>query len=411
MPESGSQADTVIIAGLYRFPDINAAATRALALANLLESSGKRVILVGFSADSASQLPVLNEKLSAKTGFDTYEIGATAKAKLMFKLSVHQLKPLLSAAPSKATALVLYNSGSLALLSALLHRRRAGYHLIHEITEWYVGSTARWWHSVVRRADTFLRMRVLNRYCDGLILSSQYLEQYYQSRVANRFVLPGLIDSEKSVAQFGEKLASPSLDSEHVRFCYAGEAFNKLHIDKQKSNIKDRLEVVIDLFFLLYTERQNWQFDIYGVTKSDFLDVFPEREEKLKTLSNHVKFHGRVNRAVILECYVVAHFSIFFRHSTVSNMAGFPTKLAESMMYGCPVITNPVEHSTHWVVDGHNGLVLDPGSEQSMVQTILDACDLPSHVVLRLKRDCQRTALLQAANYKAGLAGFMSKLV
>ena len=53
-----------------------------------------------------------------------------------------------------------------------------------------------------------------------------------------------------------------------------------------------------------------------------------------------------------------ADFTIFVREDTRVNNAGFPTKFAESISCGVPVITNKTSNLSDYLRDGENGFWL-----------------------------------------------------
>lgn len=69
-------------------------------------------------------------------------------------------------------------------------------------------------------------------------------------------------------------------------------------------------------------------------------------------------FCGIVPQVDVPYYYHDSDFSVIIREPTRKNMAGFPTKLAESMMAGCPVLLNSTSDISKFVHSGSNGFLI-----------------------------------------------------
>ena len=56
-------------------------------------------------------------------------------------------------------------------------------------------------------------------------------------------------------------------------------------------------------------------------------------------------------------------------------MAGFPTKVVESMSLGVPVITTNTSDLAKYVIDGVNGYIVDIGGSQSVESRFTEIAD------------------------------------
>ncbi|ELV8644694.1 hypothetical protein QNE66_004418, partial [Vibrio vulnificus] len=70
--------------------------------------------------------------------------------------------------------------------------------------------------------------------------------------------------------------------------------------------------------------------------------VYPNYISTLEKMGDNVVFHGRVPHNELISYISESDYSIFFRDDTRVNKAGFPSKLAESLTLGIPVITNEI---------------------------------------------------------------------
>lgn len=98
----------------------------------------------------------------------------------------------------------------------------------------------------------------------------------------------------------------------------------------------------------------------------------------------------------MLERYCEADFSIFVRPDRRSSHAGFPTKLAESLAAGTPVITNNTGDIGLYLKDGENGFLLKDGTQKS-VKDVLDK-------LIQIEILLSKCVQMQDARHKKNLA-------
>lgn len=116
------------------------------------------------------------------------------------------------------------------------------------------------------------------------------------------------------------------------------------------------------LLILTPQEREQLILDIHGPSPAQVEANLGEDAGILQQLTGQVKVHGRVPQQQVPELYRASDFTIFVRPSTHTNNAGFPTKFAESLGAGTPVITNDTGDIGLYLRDGVNGFLtsLDP---------------------------------------------------
>ena len=88
----------------------------------------------------------------------------------------------------------------------------------------------------------------------------------------------------------------------------------------------------------------------------------------MNDLRGLIHIHGRVSQDKIEDILRKADYSIFLRPNRQSSNAGFPTKLAESMMVGTPVITNLTGDIGLYLDDGENGFLTSTLDTKSLVE-------------------------------------------
>ncbi len=184
---------------------------------------------------------------------------------------------------------------------------------------------------------------LLNEYCmrraypryPHVIPISSYLRNHYESKGCSSLRVPPTLDVQAI------DTARPELGS-RLALAYAGTPGKK-----------DLLGEVIA-----------------GVVAADpagdlvTLDVFGIDEATLRTaldidVSRHrgITAHGRVSRKAAVERVALADFVPLLRADARFAHAGFPTKVAEAMAFGTPVIANLTSDLQDVIIDGTTGLV------------------------------------------------------
>ena len=387
---------TLLYIGGFELPDKNAAALRVVANAKLLRALGFRVILVGVR--NAQDLG-LKRSDSDVEGFECWSVPYPKSIVDWCKYIVgsNEIAELVRAAKPELAGIICYNYPAAAQLRLFRLCRLLGGRCIADVTEWYDSSGGSAVFRAIKSLDTAARMRYANLKADGLITTSNWMTQHYSVVGIPIVELPSLFDVD----------SLPKVEKvprESKSFVYVGSPFVSGRVNLNRSNLKDRLDLCIVLFHSLHVEKFNFLFSIYGVTESEYLAVFPEHETLLRTLKDKVLFHGRISNCIARARVAEADFSIFFRDPTRVTLAGFPTKLAESVSLGTPVITNlhanlrPFSHLPYL-------FLATPGTEIKVMLAALTATDAD---VREIQRECARSREFDYRTFLSPVRGFTS---
>jgi len=325
---------TIIYVGGFELPDRNAAAHRVLSNGKILRELGYEVVFVGVdSARSVGAELLRREYFGFECWSVPYPKGVVAWLKYILGLSTI-IKFLQKKRPAKVVGVICYNYPSVAQGRIKLICRRAGMKMIADATEWYDASAGSLIHRIIKFTDTSLRMHIIHRLADGVITTSKYLTAFYDRKGKATVELPTLFDADKFQSP------SPREDISRKRFIYVGSPFDAGRVNKTRSNLKERLDVCIEVFSQLYSAGEDFRFEIYGIDAKDYLHVFPEHSDMLQEMARCVVFKGKQPNQLVLKRIAECDFSIFFRDETRVTLAGFPSKLAESICCGTPVVSN-----------------------------------------------------------------------
>jgi hypothetical protein len=322
----------IVYTGGFELPNKNAAAFRVLSNAKILRELGFNVILLGLDKTLKNSETIF--KYAAD--FDGFECYALAYPKTIKEwvtyLVGRKQQPEFIGKIKELDTIVYYNFPAIAMLRLIVFCKNKGTKNVADITEWYSAKGMGWFKGFLKFIDTNLRVKFVTNYCSGIITTSKYLTEYYNDKGLTTLELPTLFDSKQF---FHPKM---SKKNKKINFLYVGSPFEVTRAMKNRSSVKERLDKVIDSFANKSTSK--YILNIVGVSKQDYLKVYPEDRFKLDLMNNSLFFFGVLPNTQVKTFLNSADFTIFFRDENKVTLAGFPSKLAESITAGIPVVTN-----------------------------------------------------------------------
>ncbi len=406
-PASGGRR-TILYVGGFELPDRNAAAQRVLAVGRLFRELGYDVAFLGVDRDLPRGTAVLSTRREAG-GFPAWATPYPAGAKAWFHhlCAADAALDLIRHLRDHLAVVVTYNHPARALSVIQGACRKLGVPVVADATEWYSSGAGSPLFRLLKWADTTARMRWIHPRCDGVIATSRYLHRYYAPRVRHVVEIPTLCDADALGA------IPPANDpgcGDLIRLVYAGSPFDIRRLDRKRSCVKDRLDAVIDVLARVAARAPAFRLDVFGLTQENFLAAFPGHALALEGLAGRVIFHGRRPHAEIVGWIKRADFTIFLRTESRVTLAGFPTKFAESLTAGIPVITNPLENIRPYLRDGYNGfeLPIEAGPEQeSILLKILSASPERRSV---MRENCRNDLVLDYRSHSVPVGTFLKNL-
>ena len=260
---------------------------------------------------------------------------------------------------------VLYGSQTIFLLNIFIRLkcRRLGVRVLYDVVDWLESVGGSSWYRFVKNIDTYFLKRVEPFRVDGIIVISTFLRSYYERRASNVVLIPPVFNTDNFfLSEFREEIDKQSI------WIYAGLPFSVNSGELDKSNFKDRLDIIIDLFYTL--RDKNFRFIVYGLTADEYLSVVPNDSYKIKALSNKIEFKGKVSNSVVKLAYETADYVILIRDKKRSSSAGFPTKIAEAVSHGVRAVTNDFGDMKLYLEDSKFGYILQ--SPESYISEMTD---------------------------------------
>lgn len=334
--------------GPFRFPDGDAAASRVLNNARLFRDLGHYVEVLSFGGKYRNEDRISNGeyvydgvKYSITDDIDTH---SWKERLLRYTWPNPNARKIIRKTIHKYDVVITYNTS--LQMNLFLQRVCKKHHkkLILDLTEWTDAKETPGgkWLPVYWMNEW--NMRVVQKRFKNIIPISHYLNNYY--RDSFNLIIPPLISIQDEKWNVFTVINNPILVSfKGVRFIYAGRP------DK-----KDLLENLIAAMLRVLKETDRIQLVVAGVS-SEQATVYCS-EEVLKKYSESFVFLGRIPQYIVPSYYHISDFSVIIREFSRKNMAGFPTKMAESMASGCPVFINETSDLGMYAKDGQNAIIV-----------------------------------------------------
>ncbi len=400
-----NQKKTIIYIGGFELPDKNAAAQRVLSNAKIFRELGFNVVFIGMDKTLPSTVHIEKTK-SEVEGFEFWSLPYPSNKKLWLRYitSTEYLKYIITQVEN-VYAIVCYNYPALAQYRVNIMCKQKKIYCIADATEWYESSGGGILFNTIKWLDTNFRMRYVHLKVDGIITVSTYLTHFYKEKNCTIVELPTLYDIKK----FNFIIKDEGKDKT-VKLMYAGSAFNLERVDKDRSNIKDRLDKIISTLDKVYASQTNFILDIYGLTEKNYLAVFPKHREILQKLKQHIVFHGRQPHTKIIESIQKSDFTIFIRNLDRVIEAGFPSKFSESISYGTPVISNMISNIEPFIIEGKNGFILSLKDEDARIAQMITILKINNQEIRRMKHYCSIHKIFDYREYITPVNKFLQKL-
>jgi glycosyltransferase involved in cell wall biosynthesis len=383
---------TVLYIGGFELPDKNAAAQRVIANAKILKSLGYNVVFISVDKTMKTEEPIL-KTISYFEGFTYYRIKYPISIPewLNYLVSINNIADLKFNNPS---IIIAYNYPAIALMRLRKYCNKKNICLFADCTEWYEakGNIV---FKAIKSLDIHIRMRILHPKLDGLIVISEYLSNFYRTKIENLVLLPPLVDLTMSKWKIIDNLTE-----DNISLVYAGSP---------GGGQKDRIDQIIRILAQIKeTSTIQFIFNVVGLTKTEYLELF-KNEIHPQNIDEFVLFKGRLSHIDTLKEIYNADYQIFIRDKNLTNVAGFPTKYVESISCGTPVLTNSSSNIEDYFIPGKTGFILDTSSDKLLKYDITKAISLDKESIIEMKSYCKASGMFDYNNYTIPFDVFINK--
>ena len=379
------------------FPYGEAFSSRARNLIKLFNECGYKVFVIAPQISGDTKCAEL-EKCDC-------EIKYVCAPRTVFALSgIGTAKPYMEAVEeiSNKNNIDLLISSAMVHVSDSLYKWSRKNHVpyIMEQCEWYDKSTFKFGKYNPYYREHIRLIEKKNKRVDGIIAISTLFEKHYISQNVPTLRIPTILNiSDISYKTVNEK-------KNYFRIIFAGS------LGKGKEDFSN----VIKALKIINSEQIKIVLDIYGTTRNQLEQNVGKYGEILADTEKYINIWGKIPQDKVESKLREADFSIFIRPTRKSSNAGFPTKLAESMSVGTPVITNNTGDISMYLHDGENGYISSDNSEEAIFKVFNRVTHMNEEDLIYMRKKARTTAneyfsyekyrdgmleLIQAANERA----------
>lgn len=386
----------ILYLGSFRFPDGDAAAQRVLNNARIMRDLGHKVTVLSFGGKPKKEHRrrdggyICDGIEYVNTGdIDTH---SWEERFYRFIKPAPNARALLEACIDDYDVVIGYNT--LVLTGYLLGLcKRHNKRFVLDLTEWpaaneYPGG----WLSPFYWQSEWA-MRVTQKRVKNMIPITDFLAKYYNN--AHSIVVPPLVDLNDKKWKVRQRVEK----TDDLRLIYAGTPAKK-----------DLLGNIILAVEQCLKDRVKVKLTVLGVTEHQ-ADRLTKGKVNLERYGEAFRFMGRIPQDEVPRYYAESDFSLMIRRPSRKNMAGFPTKVVESLAAGVPVIFNPTSDLTAYLLDGENAFSTADFSVEALVHAIYMADQQTDLDKMKLKAKDSSMHQFHYSNFISLFDEFLTKLV
>ena len=386
-----SKTKTVIIAGNFFFPDKNAAGKYNLAYGLMLKKMGYNPVFIG-TDENIDYGSNIEDTYINIYGMDSYSMPYPKKPKDWGRYRSQYKRTMKIFDKYKSEnieAIIVFASPSFSIWTLKIRQwtNENNIKLIAHCAEGVRFTKRGLIYSIVRGMDEILHKKYILPKADGVIVGGPLLNEFFLEKGCKTIVFPTLTDTENTrnfVIPVLNKIYEVKRSNRKRNFIYAGIPFD-IKSKQDKKNFKDRLDKTIELFNKVSLYTKDFYFNIYGLTKQEYLKHVPEHSELLSKNEDNIIFHGKVNFDTSLSSIINSDFYIFHREKTRINQSAFPTKVSEAISLGVPIITTNTSYIFDFVKHKNTGFEINKDND---VQTIINLIKLTDQEILNFRINC-----------------------
>lgn len=401
------EVKNVVYVGNFSFPDQNAAGKRVYGISLSLRDIGYKVTII--DTKKIADKKELSQASCNIDGFDCYSLRYPIKTTdwLNFYSYFNEVKVLLDELVNQKDIdfLIYYGSPTLSFFDYMIVRycKRNNIKVISDCVDWLSVTTSNPMRDVIKRLDDNFQKKFSNKSCDGVICISQYLADYYRSKGVSTVIIPPTAKSSS--------LRLNDIQENGVRrLFYAGFPFRNDMKVGDVGSMKDRIDLIISNLATLKRQGYSFIFNVYGISRNDIVEHLPMLEPMLEELQGNVNFHGVVSNSIILNELKKSDFTLLIRDDKRDSIAGFPSKIAESISVGVPVVVTDNGDINTRLVSGRHAFVCRSHDDDSQLNGLKQALSISNEDLQKMKKHCLDDKIFSFERYTPVLKEFMESL-
>lgn len=384
---------TIIYIGGFELPDKNAAAHRVLNNGKVLRKLGYNVVFIDVDKNLFWNIKMKCYRRIVQ-GFECWSIPYPRSNKqwIEYLCNIDHFFEI-TKKYKDIKAVICYNYQSIAFIKIKKYCNKNNIKIIADCTEWYSTKGTNIMFKIIKGLDIFLRMRIIQKQLDGIIVISKYLRNYYR-KYKNILYLPPLVDLKEE--KWKQKFEHCNNDK--LQLIYAGSP----------GKDKDKLNIIIESLSKIVDEL-NFVFKVVGITKEQYLIDYVKHKSIIDKLDYRVEFLGRLSHTECLSYVKTSDLSILIRENTRMTKSGFPTKFVESVSCGIPVISTKISDIEDYIIDGENGFFIDINNEK-LASALNKILKISRNKIECMKKKCSESRVFHYENYIEQFRQFLDSI-
>ena len=388
----------ILYIGAFRLPNYDAAAPRVLNNAKAFREAGHEVSFISWGG-KYRETDLCEDGKYRVDGFEYVITGELDGEGSLLKRAIDKMHrgekslAVIQKMIEQPDLIVMYNADRNWTKTMIRYCQEHNIKLANDMTEWYDNNELR----PTDILPNYLNMTRTQHEVQNKVVISSRLEKYYKN--SNNLLLPPLCD--KAEDKWGKEVEDDRIKPfDGVTLIYAGNPAKK-----------DCVHTVINAVNELANGGAKIRFMILGTTRESYIERYKSLL-KNSNLHENIMFLGRVSQDLIPAYYKKADFMVLLRKTSRKNMMGFPTKFAESMTAGVPVIANATSDLDKYIVNGRTGFLLDSCSYEDILfclknrVLLLDRSNIESMKLMT----CNANSPFDYRSHKNAVEEFFKKL-
>lgn len=341
--------------GPFDFPSSNANSLRVSGMIDALLMAGHHVQVCAFTSHTKETVSHLDSEQVQVSYANEYDKGLLAGIHVGLRglfLGDNTLRWLQSL-ELKPDVIILYGTHLGYLWRLLAFCKQYDIRLVLDVVEWYDPRHLPGGLFGPFAITNELSMRFFAKKADGMFVISKYLQEHFSNQGCKTLRVPPLFSIQSArPPQFREK-------NGRLNLCYVGSPGKK----------EDFISMVHGLQ-IAYDAGSLFTMHVVGITAAQFQQSYGMESLSVLREAGYIQFYGRVDNSQAKEIVASCDFLVLLRKSERFVQAGFPSKVAESLCLGTPVMANLMSDLSEFLIDGENGIIVPELSAGAVANTI-----------------------------------------
>lgn len=275
----------------------------------------------------------------------------------------------------KPDLIVLYGTHLGYLLRLLRFCRKYNIPLLLDVVEWYDPRHLPGGIFGPFALTNELSMRFVAKNAAGVFVISRYLQEHFSRQGCRTLRVPPLFSfAYRRPQQFREFNGKLNL-------CYVGSPGRK----------EDMESIFIGLQ-MAYEDGTPFLMHVVGLTFDQFQDSYGMRTLSLFETNSFIKFYGWLENTEARNIIASCDFLVLLRKNQRFVKAGFPSKVAESLCLGTPILANLSSNLDEYLIDGQNSIIVREAKAEDFCTAVCKASLLGKSDLSEMQNHAARCA-------------------